>query len=102
MNVFNNPRGDHESVEAPGEGNAQDKVPKFLILEGKSSQLVPNHPERFPLYLESFLQDPKFPGMSELRERVSQKQGTVPMLHSNFENFVMECPPMGYYFIVSS
>ena len=32
-----NPNGNHECVEALGEGNTQDKVPKFPILEGKSS-----------------------------------------------------------------
>ena len=30
--------GDHECVEVPNEGNAQREVPKFPILEGKSSQ----------------------------------------------------------------
>ena len=42
-------------------------VPKFPILEGKSSQWVPNHPERFALNWES----PKFPKTSKLREQVS-------------------------------
>ena len=37
MNAINNPHGDHECVEARGEGITQEKVPKFSILEGKSS-----------------------------------------------------------------
>ena len=37
-NVVNNQHGDHECVEVPNEGNAQKEVPKFPILEGKSSQ----------------------------------------------------------------
>ena len=37
-NVVNSPCGDHGCVEAPSEGNTKEQAPKFLILEGKSSQ----------------------------------------------------------------
>ena len=37
-NAVSNQHGDHECMEVPNEGNAQNEVPKFPILEGKSSQ----------------------------------------------------------------
>ena len=37
-NVVNNQHGDHGCMEGPIKGNAQNKVSKFPILDGKSSQ----------------------------------------------------------------
>ena len=34
----NNQHNNHECVKVPNEGNTQKEVPKFPILEGKSSQ----------------------------------------------------------------